>query len=72
MNIPIFPARSVAVFGPCKPDDSMPSKSVVRQAQQKELGADDANVQSFESDVGTAILDNKDIFRVNVRSRNVL
>ena len=50
----------------------MPSKSVVRQAQQKELGDTEADVQSFESDVGTAILDNEGLFRVHVRGRNVL
>ena len=50
----------------------MPSKSAVRQAQQKELGDTEADVQSFESDVGTAILDNEGLFRVHVRGRNVL
>ncbi|CAM9904597.1 unnamed protein product, partial [Sphacelaria rigidula] len=72
VNIPTLPARAVAVYGPCEPDDSMPSKSVVRQAQRKDLGADDADVQYFESDVGTAILDNEGLFRVYVRGRNVL
>ena len=62
----------MAVFGPCDPDDSMLPKSEVRQAQQKELGTDDANVQSFESDVGTSILDNGGLFRVYLRGRNVM
>ena len=62
----------MAVFGPCESDDSMPSKSVVRQAQQKELGADDANVQYFESDIGNVIPDNEGLFRAHVRGRYVL
>ena len=72
VNIPTLPARAVSVYGPCEPDDSMPSKSAVRQAQRKDLGASDAEVSSFESDVGTAILDNEGLFRVHVRGRNVL
>ena len=72
MNIPISPARAVTVAGPCEADDSMPTKSVIRQAQRRELGDTEADVQSFESDVGTAILDNEDLFRVHVRGRNVL
>ncbi|CAM9790553.1 unnamed protein product, partial [Sphacelaria rigidula] len=70
--IPTLPARAVAVYGPCAPDDWMPSKSVVRQAQRKDLGAEDADVQSFESNVGTAILDIEGMFYVHVRGRNVL
>ena len=49
VNIPTLPARAVTVAGPYEADDSMPSKSVVRQAQQKELGDTEADVQSFES-----------------------
>ncbi|CAN0007235.1 unnamed protein product, partial [Sphacelaria rigidula] len=49
----------------------MPSESVVRQAQRKDLGAEGADVSSFESDVGTAILDNEGLFRVHVRGRTV-
>ena len=31
VNIPTLSLRSVTVFGPCEPDDSMPSKSVIRR-----------------------------------------
>ena len=72
VNIPTLTARAVTVADPCEADDSMPSKSVVRQAQRRELGATDADMQSFESDVGTAISDNEGLFRVHVRGQNVL
>ena len=52
-----MPVRAVAVFGPCDRDDSMPSKAVVRQAQQKALATDGTEVQSFELAVGLAVVD---------------
>ncbi|CAM9536481.1 unnamed protein product [Sphacelaria rigidula] len=62
----------MAVYGPCEPDDSMPSTSVVRQAQRKDLGTEDTGMLSFKSDVDTAILDNEGLLCVHVRGRNVL
>ena len=64
--------RAVAVFGPCDQDDSMPSKAVVRQAQQKALATDGTEVQSVESVVGHAVLDDEGLFRIHARGRHVL
>ena len=47
----------------------MPSKAVVRQAQQKALATDGTEVQSFESAVGLAVLDDEDLFRIHARGR---
>ena len=57
VRVPALPVRAVAVFGPCDRDDSMPSKAVVRQAQQKALATDGTEVQSFELAVGLAVVD---------------
>ena len=67
-----MPVRAVAVFGPCDQGDSMPSKAVVRQAQQKALATDGTEVQSFESAVGLADLDDEGLFGIHVRGRHVL
>ena len=40
VSVPALPVRAVAVFSPCDQDDSLPSKAVVRQAQQKALATD--------------------------------
>ena len=44
VTFPALPVRAVAVFCPCDQDDSMPSKAVVRQAQQKALATDGTEV----------------------------
>ena len=64
------PALPVAVFSPC--DHSMPSKAVVRQAQQKALATDGTEVQSYESAVGLAVLDDEGLFRIHACGRHVL
>ena len=50
----------------------MPSKAVVRQAQQKTLATDGTEVQSYESAVGLAVLDDQGLFRSHARGRHVL
>ena len=50
----------------------MPSKAVVRQAQQKALATDSTEVQSFESAVGLAVLDDESLFRIHECGRHVL
>ena len=50
----------------------MPSKAVVRQAQQKALATDGTEVKSFQSSVGLAFLDDEGLFRINARGRHVL
>ena len=62
VSVPALPVRAVAVFSPC--DHSLPSKAVVRQAQQKALATDDTEVQSYESAVGLAVLDDEGLFRI--------
>ena len=50
----------------------MPSKAVVRQAQQKSLATDGTEVQSFESGGALAVLDDEGLFRIHARGRHVL
>ena len=50
----------------------MPSEAVVRQAQQKALATDGTEVQSYESAVGLAVLDDEGLFRIHARGRHVL
>ena len=59
VSFPALPVGAVAVFSLCDQDDSIPSKAVVRQAQQKALATDGTEVQSFESAVGLAVLDDE-------------
>ena len=68
VSVPALPVRAVAVFGPCDQDDSMP----VRQAQQKALATDGTEVQSFESAVGLAVMDDEGLFRTHALGRHVL
>ena len=63
---------AVAVFAPCDPDDSMPSKDVVRNAQRKARGAAGVDVPAFDAAVGRVVLDDEGLFRVHVRGRHVL
>ena len=67
-----MPVRAAAVFSPCGQDDSLPSKAVVRQAQQKALATDGTEVKSFESAVGLAVLDDEGLFRIHACGRHVL
>ena len=74
-EFPALPVRAVAVFSPCDQDDSLPSKAVVRQAQQKALATDSTDgteVKSFESAVGLAVLDDEGLFRIHACGRHVL
>ena len=69
MSVSALPVRAVAVFDPCDQDNFMPSKAVARQAQQKALATDGTEVQSFESAVGLAVLDDEGLFRIHARGR---
>ena len=57
VSVPALPMRAVAVFSRCDQDDSMHPKAAVRQAQQIALATDGTEVQSYESAVGLAVLD---------------
>ena len=72
VRVPALPVRAVAVFGPRDQDDSMPSKAVVRQAQQKAPATNGTEVQSLESAVGLAVLEDEGLFRIHARGRHVL
>ena len=72
VSVPALPVRAVAVFSPCDQDDSLPSKAVVRQAQQKALATHGTEVKSFESAVGLAVLDDEGLFRIHACGRHVL
>ena len=50
----------------------MHPKATVRQAQQKALATDGTEVQSYESAVGLAVLDDEGLFRIHARGRHVL
>ena len=67
VGVSALPVRAVAVCSPCDQDDSMPSKAVVRQAQQKALATDGTELHSFESAVGLAVLDDEGLFRIHGR-----
>ena len=67
VSVPALPVRAVAVFSPCDQDDSMHPKAAVRQAQQKALATDGTEVQSYESAVGLAVLDDEGLFRIHAR-----
>ena len=56
----------VRVIIPCLP------KLFVRQAQQKALATDGTEVQSYESAVSLAVLDDEGLFRIHARGRHVL
>ena len=61
MSVPALPVRA------------MHPKAAVRQAQQKALAADGTEVQSYESAVGLAVLDDEGLFRIHARGgRHVL
>ena len=67
-----FACECCGVFSPCEQDDSLPSKAVVRQAQQKALATHGTEVKSFESAVGLAVLDDEGLFRIHACGRHVL
>ena len=50
----------------------MPSKAVVRHAQQTALATDGTEVQSFVSAVCLAVLDHEGLFLIHARGRHVL
>ena len=71
-SVPALPVRAVAVFSPCDQDDSMHPKAAVRQGQHNALATDGTEVQSYESAVGLAFLDDEGLFRIHARGRHVL
>ena len=63
VSVPALPVRALAAFSPCDQDDSMHPKAAVRQARHKALATDGTEVQSYESAVGLAVLDDEGLFR---------
>ena len=70
VSVPALPVRAVAVFSPCDQDGSMRPKAAVRQA--KALATDGTEVQSYESAVVLAVLDDEGLFRIHASGRHVL
>ena len=61
--------RAAAVFAPSEPDDAMPSKQVIRDAQRESrrgLGSLAAPARSFVSEDGQVALDEEGLYRVRV------
>jgi len=72
---PIVNVRATAVFMPSEPDITMPSKQVVKQAQQASrahLGALAGPARSFMDKTGFVAQDEEGLFRVTVDGRSVL
>ena len=72
VRVPDLPVRAVAVLGPGDHGNSMPSKGVARQAQQKALATDGTEMYYYESAVSLAVLDDAGSFRIHARGRHVL
>ena len=75
VSVPSVSVRAAAVYAPSEPDAAMPSKQVLRDAQQaarNKLGALAGPATSFSTAVGTATLDDEGLFRVGMNGRDVL
>ena len=75
VKAPIVHVRAAAVFAPSEPDDALPSKQVIRDAQQESrrgLGSLAAPARSFVSEEGQVALDEEGLYRVRVGGRSVL
>ena len=67
--------RSIAVFAGSQPDDTMPSKEVIREAQleaRERMGAFVGGDGALKTPVGHAQLDDEGLHRVSFRDRRVL
>ena len=74
-NVPAVAVRAVAVFVSGAPDETIPSKDVIREEQQQAragLGVMVSGTSSFTTPVGRAMKDNEDLFRVGLGGRDVL
>jgi len=72
---PIVNVRASAVYMPSEPDVTMPSKQVVKQAQEASranLGALAGPAKSFMDKTGFVAKDEEGLFRVTVDGRSVL
>ena len=75
VNVPSVGMRSAAVFMASQLDISMPSKQVVREAQQVSRAASDNSsdsLSSFTSSIDRTVKDHERLYRVLVDDRHVL
>ena len=75
LNVPSVSARTSAVHASSEPDDTLPSKQAIWDAQQvprANLGTLAAGATSFTTDDGQVTLDGEGLFRLHVNGRAVL
>ena len=75
VNVSAVAVRTVAVFASSAPDETMPSKDVIREVQQQArtgLGVMVSDASSFTTTVGRATKDSEDLFCVELDGRDVL
>ena len=75
VNVPAVAVRVVAVLVSSAPDETMPSKDVIREVQQQTracLGAMVSDASLFTTPIGLATKDNEGLFRGDLNGRDVL
>ena len=75
VNVPAVATRVVAVFASSAPDETMPSKDVIREVQQQIIAGLSAMVSgalAFITSVCRATKHDEDFFRVGLDGRDVL
>ena len=75
VDVPSVSVRAVAVYAPSEPDDALPSKESIRDAQRASrasLGSLAAPATSFVAESGKVALDGEGLFRVHLDGRDVL
>ena len=75
VNVPAVSVRAVAVFASGEPDETLPSKDAIREAQEQAqagFGVMVAGARSFQAAVGRVSKDGEGLFRVHVAGGDVL
>ena len=75
MTVPSVSVRATAVYAASAPDETLPFKQVIRDAQQApraNLGTLALGATSFMTSVGQVSLDAEGLFRLPVNGRAVL
>ena len=75
VTVPSVSVCATAVYAASAPDETIPSKQVIRDAQQASranLGTLASGATSFMTNVGQVSLDTKGLFRLPVNGRAVL
>ncbi|CAN0065761.1 unnamed protein product [Sphacelaria rigidula] len=75
VNVPAVSVRAIAIFASGEPDETLPSKAAVREAQEQAregLGGMVDGAETFTAAVGYVFKDGEGLFRVYVAGRDVL